>query len=200
MLERAANRAQSLGAPSEALRLMEAALALGPEPESAARLHRAACAAANDAARPARGIEHGTAAVALYEGLGAVSEAGLAAAETARCYRASGDMQPAIELLASHGPASSMRPGPIPRRSCGSAGSCPPPTRIAGSSMRPARTWIGSSRWPSARETWASWPTRSTAWRGSTPAGGGPTGYVLLQAAADVRRRRLGPGGCPEHS
>ena len=67
MLERAANRAQSLGAPSEALRLMESALALGPDPASAARLHRAACAAANDAAQPARGIEHGTAAVALYE-------------------------------------------------------------------------------------------------------------------------------------
>ena len=82
--------------------MIESALALGPAPESAARLHKAACEAANDSAQPARGIEHGTAAVALYEELGAASEAGLAAAETARCYRASGDMRPAIELLGTH--------------------------------------------------------------------------------------------------
>jgi class 3 adenylate cyclase/tetratricopeptide (TPR) repeat protein len=102
MLERAAKRAQALGAPREALRLIESALTLGPDPTSTARLRTAACQAANDSAQPDRGIEHGRAAVALYEQLGAPSEAGLAAAETARCYRASGDMQPAIELLGTH--------------------------------------------------------------------------------------------------
>jgi class 3 adenylate cyclase len=189
MLERAANRAQSLGAPSEALRLMEAALALGPDPAASARLHRAACAAAHDAAKPARGIEHGIAAVALYEELGAASEAGLAAAETARCYRASGDMQPAIELLGIHWARLVDAPGSDPEALLRVGGQLSAAHQDRGE-LDAARPYLDRVL-PLAERT-GDLGELADALNGLARQYTGRqapfTGYVLLQAAADVSR------------
>ncbi len=144
MLERAANRAQSLGAPSEALRLMESALALGPDPASAARLHRAACAAANDAAQPARGIEHGTAAVALYEELGAAPKPAWRRPDRPllpRQRRHAARHRPARGPLGPPG----RSPGADPEVLLRVARNCRPPTRTAASSGVPPLSRSGTA-------------------------------------------------------
>ena len=68
-LERAANRARSVGAPAEALRLLESALEHTTEPADRARLQLAAARAADDAADHVAARRHAAESAAVFDDL-----------------------------------------------------------------------------------------------------------------------------------
>jgi class 3 adenylate cyclase/tetratricopeptide (TPR) repeat protein len=84
LLERAANRAKSLGSPAEALRLLGTALVRISEPIDRARIALAAAQAALDAGRYSEAIDHAAAAAALYDSLSLAIDAGVAIGVQAR--------------------------------------------------------------------------------------------------------------------
>jgi class 3 adenylate cyclase len=83
-LERAAARARRVGAPGEAQRLLETALACAQSEEDRARLHLSAAGVADDAGRPAESQAHAEAAVALFDQVHDRIGAGRAAAAVCR--------------------------------------------------------------------------------------------------------------------
>lgn len=97
-LERGAVRARAVGAPGEALRLLELALTHTEDPGDLARLHLAAARAAQDAARFTLALEHGRSATAEFDGRGEATLAGQAAAVHATALVYLGDLEAAIEV------------------------------------------------------------------------------------------------------
>ena len=81
LLERAAARARSLGAPAESQRLLETALSRTADPGEQARFHLAASQAARFSGRYEAGAEHATEATVLFDRLGMSVDAGISAAE-----------------------------------------------------------------------------------------------------------------------
>jgi class 3 adenylate cyclase/tetratricopeptide (TPR) repeat protein len=80
LLERAASRASALGAPAEALRHLEAAIARTDDPVERARLLELGSRAALHASRYDRAMTLAVAAIDIYDGLGDVVGAGRTAA------------------------------------------------------------------------------------------------------------------------
>ena len=97
-LERAAVRARAIGAPGDAQRFAETALAHTVDPATSARLHLAAAHAASDASNYAESREHALIAIELFEQRGDAIQAGLAAAADARALIRLGDNAAAIEV------------------------------------------------------------------------------------------------------
>jgi len=97
-LERAAARARGVGAPAEAQRLLESALARSRVPADKARLHLAAARSAIDAARYVPGRDHAVAATALYDELDDPIQAGNAAAAHAMSVLGLGENAAAIDV------------------------------------------------------------------------------------------------------
>ena len=80
MLARAAARASSIGAPAEAQRLLESALARTNDPLEQAQFNLAASRAAQSAGRYPAGAEHAVGATRLFDQLALPVDAGMAAA------------------------------------------------------------------------------------------------------------------------
>ncbi|HEX7195922.1 MAG TPA: hypothetical protein VF364_03705, partial [Candidatus Limnocylindria bacterium] len=96
-LERAAKRARSLGAPAEALNLLEAALDRTTDRAERARLQLAAAPAAQDAARYAEARRHATEAAAAFDELGRPVDAALAVAALATSLSTTGELTAAVD-------------------------------------------------------------------------------------------------------
>ena len=98
MLERAAARASSIGAPAEAQRLLESALARTNDPLEQARFSLAASQAAQSAGRYPAGAEHAVEATRLFDQLALPIDAGMAAAEHGRSLQRLQDNATAAEI------------------------------------------------------------------------------------------------------
>lgn len=79
MLVRAAGRARALGAPREAQRLYETALARATDPADHARLHVSSAECAREAGNYQQAAAHATEAIAAFDSLGRPLDAGYAA-------------------------------------------------------------------------------------------------------------------------
>ena len=97
-LERAATRAMAIGAPADAVRLLQDALTCTQDPADLARLHLAAAPVAGTAGDHGAAREHAVAATALYDELGSEVDAATAAAAHAWSLRSLGDNAAAIEV------------------------------------------------------------------------------------------------------
>ena len=97
-LERAAARARTVGAPAEALRLLESALEHTSEPVARAGLQREAASAACDAADYANARRHATDAAAVFDELGRPVDAALATALLATALFNLGDIAAGREV------------------------------------------------------------------------------------------------------
>ena len=97
-LERAAARAGSVGAPAEALRLLESALEHTSERPDQARLRLAAAHAAADAADYPAARRHASESAAAYDDLGRPVDAALATAVLATTLTNAGDIATAREV------------------------------------------------------------------------------------------------------
>ncbi len=103
LLERAATRAATLGAPGEALRHLTSALQFVESLADQARLHEAAAEAANNCSLYGVASEHGLAGIAAYEALGDQVGGGRAAALAGTAFaRGVGDNAKAIDLMQPH--------------------------------------------------------------------------------------------------
>jgi len=98
LLERAGNRAKSLGSPGEARRRFEAALARSSDPGDQARLHLAVAEAAHDAGDYEAGVTHGGVACELFDTLGRPIDAGVAAGVQCRCLQIQSEFATVIAL------------------------------------------------------------------------------------------------------
>jgi class 3 adenylate cyclase/tetratricopeptide (TPR) repeat protein len=96
-LERAAARARSIGAPAEALRLVESALEHTTEPADRARQQLAAARAASDAANHPAARRHARESAAGFDDLGRPVDAALASAVQATALLEMGDIAAASE-------------------------------------------------------------------------------------------------------
>jgi class 3 adenylate cyclase/tetratricopeptide (TPR) repeat protein len=99
LLERAAQRASSLGSAQEALRHYTTALERTPEAETRARLHEGAALAGRAAARGAVAQEHAEQARALYQELGRPVDAARALAVQGAALVDAGRLQEAEDLM-----------------------------------------------------------------------------------------------------
>jgi class 3 adenylate cyclase len=97
-LERAASRARAVGAPGDAHRLIETALAHAYDPASVARLHLAAAHAAGDAAHFPDARDHARTATELFDALAEQIQAGLAAGAQSLMLVRLGENAAAIEV------------------------------------------------------------------------------------------------------
>jgi class 3 adenylate cyclase/tetratricopeptide (TPR) repeat protein len=113
-LERAATRASSIGAPAEALHLLESALERTTEPADRARLQLEAARSAIDAALYPEGRRHATEAAAVYDELGRPVEAAHAAAVQATSVLNLGDNAAACHLAEPRCTAIADVPGAEP--------------------------------------------------------------------------------------
>ncbi len=111
LLTRAAARARSLGAPAEARRLYESALARADTDEDRARLRLAAAEAADDAGEFRDAADHAEAATGLFDGLGLAVDAGVAAAIHGRCLNSLQDNAGGIEIARPRWLALDSEPG-----------------------------------------------------------------------------------------
>jgi class 3 adenylate cyclase/tetratricopeptide (TPR) repeat protein len=102
LLERGAARAQSMGAPGEAQRLLEGALARIETPSTRARLHVLAAAVASDAGHHVESRDHALEAERLYTALGDPVSAGSAAAIRAYAILNLGDNATAFSVAEEH--------------------------------------------------------------------------------------------------
>jgi predicted ATPase len=98
LLERAADRARALGAPAEAQRLLEAALAHTEGAADYARLHLATASTAHDAGDFDGTIRHATQAEKLFNELGRPIDAGLATSHRALATGSLQDHARSIEI------------------------------------------------------------------------------------------------------
>jgi class 3 adenylate cyclase/tetratricopeptide (TPR) repeat protein len=110
LLRQAAERAEALGAPADALRLLEQALARAHDPAEQADLHLAAARTAELTADEAASATHAAAAMGAYDQLGRPVAAGAAAAQLARVMARQGDNASARALAEEHFAA--LRPVP----------------------------------------------------------------------------------------
>ena len=113
-LERAANRARSVGAPAEALRLLESALEHTTEPADRARLQLAAARAANDAADHVAARRHAAESAAAFDHLDRLIDAASAAAVQATALLSMGDGAGACEVAEPRSHAVEGVPGAEP--------------------------------------------------------------------------------------
>ncbi|MFN8168032.1 MAG: adenylate/guanylate cyclase domain-containing protein [Candidatus Nanopelagicales bacterium] len=113
-LERAAARAAAIGAPTDAQRLLEVALAQTDDRVDLARLHLAAAGVANLALDSIGAREHAATATDLYDELGDDIRAGRAAAMQARAMLDRGENAAAIELAEPRWSALDGRTGSDP--------------------------------------------------------------------------------------
>jgi class 3 adenylate cyclase/tetratricopeptide (TPR) repeat protein len=97
-LERAAARARLVGAPAEALRLLESALEHTTEPADRARQQLEAARAADDAADYAAARRHAAEAAVVFDDLGRPVDAALATAVQATALYNLGDIAAACEV------------------------------------------------------------------------------------------------------
>jgi class 3 adenylate cyclase len=97
-LERAATRARDIGAPAEALRLVESALVHTTEPADRARLRLEAAEAAADAADYPAARRHAAESAAVFDDLGRPVDAALATAAQATALLNLGDIAAAREV------------------------------------------------------------------------------------------------------
>ncbi|MBC7640092.1 MAG: hypothetical protein H7231_09960, partial [Rhodoferax sp.] len=99
-LQRAATRAAAIGAPAEAQRLLEVALAHSHEPGGRAHLHLSAAQAGNTAGHYPAARDHAAAAMTVFDDLGDEAQAGRAAAAQAEASMQAGDNAAAIAVAA----------------------------------------------------------------------------------------------------